>query len=645
MRTEESSDALSYDAIRRPQSPQNFECISDKTCGPEEVQSPALIPSDLSAEFAVERWNLFCVTLYNESWSMLRATLGSVILACEEARCSRSNRYAICVIADGRDRLSEGLWSALTESQCLVESPSTLDGLEIHITRHNPGQLLNKLLYADPPIDGDELLVFVCVKDRNRGKLHSHKIFFETVCARMSPKYCFQLDTGTILTPDVVRTIAGYLDESPEVAAIAPCITPPIPGPGSSLRNKWQYHDFAFRQAALFPLESALGVLSVMPGQASAFRWSALRTARQAGVNGADPLRAYLYGIAARNSLRELMYLSEDRIIGNAILLDARKSWKLRYVPEVTAFTDSCETLAELFRQRRRWMNSTLVCRLWLMTKWRELLRLRGRQTGSKIRQSLAVLLQASIGVREFTAPAQLIALLLALQHIAQSSSGIGKLLFVLFAIAAVVELCAFALEAFVLSNRSFPGPKIFPAIASWLSSILFVAALVVSLPAATVVFLLAPHVVAIACMALVLPQSSLMTVVKTQLQPIQCSVVFNALLSYSLWNMNDASWGTKGLTSTPATGQGHQSLAKLRSSILMLWLGINAVAVAVATLPGFFSEKLNPIVEATCLGDLVIAGMNWLWLIVRKVRRGARSRKSRSAAMSDDLCHDISRP
>ena len=78
------------------------------------------------------------------------------------------------------------------------------------------------------------------------------------------------------------------------------------------------------------------------------------------------PLDAYLRGLNAVAPLERVMFLAEDRVFGNEIVLAQDKSWRIGYCPTAEATTDACDTFGELLRQRRRWQNSALAVRLWL---------------------------------------------------------------------------------------------------------------------------------------------------------------------------------------------------------------------------------------------------------------------------------------
>src|SRR6185295_14458620 len=125
------------------------------------------------------------------------------------------------------------------------------------------------------------------------------------------------------------------------------------------------------------------------------------------------------------------MYLAEDRVMGLNLVFSRGHRWRIAYIPSAVAITDSCETVTELLRQRRRWNNSALACRLWF---WRSLWRQhRQKDPGvSRSRNLLAGLAQLAVEGRDFLAPAIVVALLHAMYSWATAGPGAGRLIFVL---------------------------------------------------------------------------------------------------------------------------------------------------------------------------------------------------------------------
>ena len=157
------------------------------------------------------------------------------------------------------------------------------------------------------------------------------------------------------------------------------------------LLHLWQYGDFVLQKLLEWPAEMLCGYLTVIPGQFCVFRWSALsgptpqqgdwRADRPAQSQPVSPLDHYFRGMHPLGPFEANMFLAEDRILGFEILSQRHARWKLHYENTAVVITDSCDSLPELFRQRRRWTNSSFTCNLWLIT-----------MVGSYLRNSVAPL-------------------------------------------------------------------------------------------------------------------------------------------------------------------------------------------------------------------------------------------------------------
>jgi chitin synthase len=566
----------------------------------------------------------FCITLYNEPWERLSATIRSIVVSSESACALRLHRFVICIVADGRDRIAECTRFGLKQSGFMVVAPIKVDGVEIHATRHESSRLIGKVQSQDrmASVTGNANVV-LCIKNANRGKLDSHRVFFDVMCRWISPQICYQVDAGSTISVTAISECMKRLDEDPTAAALGPCVTPEIPSINAGILDSWQYHDFATRQALIFPLESSLDFLSVLPGQACAIRWSALRSSPAGSPREAqDPIDAYLYGIAKDSSLRGLMYLSEDRVIGAAIVLDRERSWRLNYVPEAKVVTDSCDSMDELLRQRRRWMNSAMVCRFWLLLQSPRLARIPHRAFWLKGRQLSSILLQALIGLREFTAPAQLVALVMVIVSTALSAQSPAAGLLALFGIAASAELGVATMEIRTAKPALKFRLRRLGAALAFVSLAAFMAGLVIAVPSVALALALAPSVLGLVCMWLVLPSRSLPVLAKVHLTPVQQSLLFNLFLGYALWNLNDASWGTKGLIRTPRDSLMTKSLRNIRRLTLIAWIVVNAALICVAATVDGLVSGLNPIVESMWLMDAALVLYSLIWLSMRKLKR-----------------------
>jgi hypothetical protein len=152
------------------------------------------------------------------------------------------------------------------------------------------------------------------VKDENRGNLHSHALFFRWISPVLGPELSYQLDAGT------VSKLVAYIDEGSDVAAAASRILTPTPAGAASTLSIWQHMDFVTQKAVTRPTEVASGHLSAIQGQFCVFRWSAV-SAPSSDDDETRPLDAYLRGLKAIAPLERIMFLAEDRVFGNEIVL------------------------------------------------------------------------------------------------------------------------------------------------------------------------------------------------------------------------------------------------------------------------------------------------------------------------------------
>ena len=105
-------------------------------------------------------------------------------------------------------------------------------------------------------------------------------------------------------------------------------------------------------------VESLFGYISVLPGAFSVFRWEAIED---------EPLDAFLVGLNTYTCKEKNLYLAEDRIMCFSIVSQAKHKYHLKFVPGAVALTDGPETIAGLFKQRRRWSNGAFFSQMHFM--------------------------------------------------------------------------------------------------------------------------------------------------------------------------------------------------------------------------------------------------------------------------------------
>ena len=585
--------------------------------------------------------NAICVTVYNECGESFRNTLDTLVHSIGRFHghlAHRDSHSTICVIVDGRDRMQESLHDVLLCGGLLSAEPTRDErGDEFHITECKIAEAADLFGSRKELTDTSGTMRFIiCIKAENRGKLESHHIFFNTLCLNLSPRYCYQIDTGTTLHPDVMLHLHHAFERDPRLAGLAPSVLLPTPRLSASILESWQYCDFAYRNAVGWPFEVLGGYLSVLPGQASAVRWRAMLPDRSDAPHATTPLATYLRGLNVEGPFMRLMFLAEDRVIGGELMFSSGECTRLDYADAAKATTDPCTSYSEVFRQRRRWANSTIACRLWILKRWPEWIRRTDRSFAEKLHFSMALVVQSVFSLTEYLAPAQWLALIAMLA----SASPAG----VTFVLPAMLACTAIELALVgVVNSRQRAWSRIggvFAAITATLSSGLYLYFLL-SLPASVAGFLLIPAF-ALLPMVTAIPKRGWPRMVAARFSPITYVFFAGMLPAYAVFRLNDVSWGTRGLTkAAPAAAQARQ-LRKIRNYSLAIWGTVNAAAATLAfTQHGIFIRSLNPIVEITCVLEFIIAvGATLFFLMRRRERRVAakpaiQSRPERASSPS----------
>lgn len=580
--------------------------------------------------------NAFCITLYNESRADLGLTLTSLARSISSLHRSRiaPAHSVICIVADGVQSLDPDVLSLFVELGITRFGPRQFrDGIDLEFSILDTSSLLVALGEREQVSTDarDQIHFILWLKEHNRGKLHSHVVFFSQLCSRMRPTFCYQIDAGTAVDDDAITFFVDHLQRNPRVAAVSPRVTPQPPSLAADFLCEWQFFDFSFRNGIVWSLEVAAGLLSVLPGQVSAYRWSALSSGppNQQRDNGSTtPLAAYLSGASAAEPLKQLVYLAEDRVIGIELVFAQASRWKLDYLPIVKARTDSCQRFGELIRQRRRWNNSALACRVWLLMRAPRFLARADKSSREKSSLITAVAMQWVLASREFFAPSLLGALLMALSSLSANSA---RNLVYAFLLAVVLD----GLLTIDGLMRGICGSKLmiwFRSISSALAGLLYLL-LVATLPLAAALVLLAPAL-GLLPMLLVIEGRHAMTLARCQFSPIKSLAFSSILIGYSLWKLEDVSWGTKGLRRSSLDASARAKLTVVRSVMVVLWLLANALVLfAASTIPSTISSGLNRPLEIACIaeGAAAVLSATYIYLAMRKRLRRSESRCVRS--------------
>jgi chitin synthase len=602
-----------------------------------------------SADALLGPSNAFCVTLYNEEVELLAGTLASIVVSLSQFHggARHQNSFStICIIADGAASLAPGMLEAF-ETWGFLDKRSFVydDGIATHATLHSSVTLLPRICGKGAAVSSCHatcLRIVLCVKSVNLGKLHSHKHFFATLCARFSPRYCYQVDSGSILHIDTVSLLVDRLERDPGIGAIAPRVLPPTPKTEDSFLAHWQFFDFAFRAGTSWPFEVATGHLSVLPGQVSVVRWQALQGSAfrqddeprgnsemlqsessdgESAGEGATgtPLESYLHGMDEESPTDRLRYLAEDRVIGISLMFANRLKWRLDYLPEAKGTTDRCETFAELLKQRRRWHNSSMATRMWLLRQLPAYIRRPDRSWREKLEFLLAVGSQSILACREFFAPGFLVALLITLVTARDQLPAIAGTLINAYLVVSCLDLLLMPLPSLESSRNPLRlSIRACQKLLHVVSPVLYTC-VIFAFPWPAAIILLLPAL-ALLTARLVGLEKGCYIVARYQFSPIPSFAMFSVLSIYAFARLNDVSWGTKGLTKVALSSPSRARLARFRNKALGLWLPCNAALIFFAIeAPRFNAWSLNGVTLVSCLIDGVLAMTALGFLLLRK--------------------------
>jgi len=588
---------------------------------------------------------LVCITLYNEPPAALAQTLACMMRSLAHARAAGSRRAgdaAVAILIDGPERAHPEMIPFLQRAGLLPRDHATPGGVTRFFQSRRSGHDIAWPEGTRAVEDDEPIGVVVCLKDRNHGKLHSHALFFGHLAARLDPRYCFQLDTGTNVDEGAMHAMLCGFQDQPRCGALASSVGTAPPAITDGLVMNWQHMDFEMQHSVDWLAETATGHLSVLPGQFCGFRWEALTAGQrreafwtEEEIHGAlldprqDPLSRYLRGIEEVNPVQRMMYLAEDRIIGNELVLgDAH--WHLGYAPGAQAFTDPCPALPELLRQRRRWNNSSSACRLWMLARWPAYMRRADRSAAHKARFSCAMVWQALFAAKQFLMPAALASMAILLATgitLTLQRSGSAPLV----VLGVLVLLAPVLLQPAALPRGA---ARIGRLRGAWAVGTFATVAYIIAhaLEPAALLLVFGPVLLATAMVALdsrSRPREVWSRAAEYAVMDVPMQVL---LWSYSVRHMGDLSWGTKGLTDGPAAGQAWRRKTRL---VGLAWIAVNAAAIAWALLePSWVFTNLNPV--ATLLSASAATGVTAA--LVQRLRGHIGRTRAAAAVLSAPL-------
>ncbi|MFT7560126.1 MAG: chitin synthase [Flavobacteriales bacterium] len=519
----------------------------------------------------------FVITLYNEDGEFLHKTLSSIarnIAAyCESLGDQKKPSFNVVIVVDGVAKISDTCQHVLNNFGLFLMDLDDLDHDALMYTRKlSPSILEGPSDIAKNSLVDAEVNFSVLVKKINAGKLDSHWWYYRVFCELYIPEYVFQLDAGSVVTDNALRSMVEIFDTQPDVGGLASSIRPEKSPKLHSPLEVWQFGQFMKSVLLEWPSEIASGYLSVIPGQFSALRWNAIRSTPDDG--GTDrPLDVYFKGLGDLTPYESALYLAEDRVLCREIVTDHTESWRLDMAEDSIAYTDACESWGELLRQRKRWCNGYLACRSSFITTSRKLLTGDARSGAGKLKifgasvyHSLQLLLDWFIPCFYLGAAFGLSLGVWESSYLTSNLSGLYATFFSVFIFSLIAQVYIAAQgELTSLRKVVLGGAAFFQSLYIVFSaSLLVISEVDMIIPFMLVLFL----VLSLPLAAITRERESLwsLLVLSIPFTLSRPSVAFMLWL-YAIVNFHDSSWGTKGLAMPESTVNDSQQGAAVNTT------------------------------------------------------------------------------
>lgn len=298
-----------------------------------------------------------CITMYNEDELCFTRTMHAVMKNISHF-CSRKrsrtwgetgwHKIVVCIICDGRPKIHPRTLDALAAmgvfQDGIAKNFVNNRAVQAHVYEYTTQVSLDsdlKFKGAEKGIVPCQMIF--CLKEKNRGKLNSHRWFFNAFGRALNPNICILLDVGTRPGSNSLYHLWKAFDTNSNVAGACGEIKAMKGKYGSSLLNPLvASQNFEYKMSNILdkPLESVFGYITVLPGALSAYRYHAL----QNDEHGHGPLSQYFKGETLHGQHADVftanMYLAEDRILCWELVAKRGERWVLKYVKGCKGETD-----------------------------------------------------------------------------------------------------------------------------------------------------------------------------------------------------------------------------------------------------------------------------------------------------------------
>ncbi|WVW85478.1 hypothetical protein I302_107516 [Kwoniella bestiolae CBS 10118] len=354
---------------------------SAATCDPDDFMARKF---NLRQYLYGRKTELFIVmTMYNENSELLLRTLNSVIknIAHLTSRTKSKTwgpdawkKVVVCIVADGRKVVDPRVLKVLqlmgVYAEGVMKDHVAGKETQAHIFEYTSQVVVSdtgEVGFGSTPVQ----LLF-CLKEQNKKKLNSHRWFFNAFGSIIKPNVCVLLDVGTKPSGTSIYELYKCFEKHPNVGGACGEIFADTGRFGKLLFNPLVAgQNFEYKMSNILdkPFESVFGLISVLPGAFSAYRYDAVKN----HADGSGPLAAYFHGEmmnlpgATASIFDRNKFLAEDRILAFEIVVKKNAKWRLQYVKSAKAGTDVPARVPEFISQRRRWLNGSIFAATYAM--------------------------------------------------------------------------------------------------------------------------------------------------------------------------------------------------------------------------------------------------------------------------------------
>ncbi|AHF66777.1 hypothetical protein PSCICO_44080 [Pseudomonas cichorii] len=536
---------------------------------------------------------LVCLTLYNEQAQAVADTLAGVArnqIQLARYMAAPVPRIVVCIVLDGMHCVDAST-TLLLESLGLSPRRQPMD--EALAEAENRIILQGKNLPANELLErcgkdwvGEQssasITVLLATKLHNASKLDSHAWFFWGIGSKVKARFAMQLDAGSIPAPDCFKHLLQHMHDEPECGAVTTCILTPVPE-NMNLQQNWQYADYLWEKVSDWPVGNLCRYLEVVPGQCSLIRWESFCEPES---QERAPIDEYLRGLEPQGLLECNLFLAEDRVMGFELVKNLQHSSTVRYCPQAQVETDLCPDFGELIRQRRRWINSTVAARLSSAKQLPKMM----KQHSISTQRIPGVLLSLCWGLMQFATQLMMPVFITVLMAtgVAYTSTKIGTAAHVAesngyWAATGFLLLWASVLLISRQINIGSRRGERWHITAICTLGIVMVSGWALTLWGSTLQSLYFIGATLLFVIIAIVAQSwgHLRQVGRWFGLYLVLLPVFNLYMtSYSLANISDISWGTKGLVSKHAAPDRARRWSRTRDQLLWIWI-LSSVALS----------------------------------------------------------------